>query len=177
MRVWLDKVREQPFRWQEERVVDLAEVGHPDLVGLGPVEWLGEVVFADPSFLLTGSYSYEQTLACTRCLRPIVEPVRGDLQLVVVPGPEPVADGEHALLEEDLGVVHAPGGELDLDPLLLEQLQLEVPMKPLCRPDCPGMCPSCGADLVDGACECRREDVDPRWAALRGLRSGPEGGD
>ncbi len=63
------------------------------------------------------------------------------------------------------------GETLETDPLLLEQLQLNVPMKPLCRPDCQGLCPTCGADRNEDACSCEERSADPRWAALAALKS------
>jgi uncharacterized protein len=58
---------------------------------------------------------------------------------------------------------------LETEPVLIEQLQLNIPMKPLCRPDCAGLCPTCGADLNQGACACAKP-ADPRWDRLAALR-------
>ena len=60
---------------------------------------------------------------------------------------------------------------LETDPILIEQLQLNVPMKPLCRVDCKGLCPECGAELNAGACPCGETKVDPRWGTLAALKS------
>ena len=60
---------------------------------------------------------------------------------------------------------------VDLEPLARESLILDLPLAPLCRDDCRGLCPTCGADLNQGACDCPVETVDPRWAALDVLRS------
>jgi uncharacterized protein len=60
-------------------------------------------------------------------------------------------------------------GWLDLGPLLREQAWVDIPMKPLCRPDCQGLCPQCGADLNHESCECDRTEIDPRLAILRDL--------
>jgi len=61
--------------------------------------------------------------------------------------------------------------ELDLAELAGEQLQLAVPMKPLCHNGCPGLCPRCGADLNLGRCACA-PGTDERWASLHGWRPG-----
>ncbi len=60
--------------------------------------------------------------------------------------------------------------ELDVGGLLWEQLLLALPVKPLCRPDCKGICPICGGDLNKGSCQCKTEEGDPRMAVLRGLK-------
>ena len=58
---------------------------------------------------------------------------------------------------------------LDLEPLVRDALLLELPLAPLCTEDCAGLCPSCGADRNETQCDCRVDDTDPRWAALRSL--------
>jgi uncharacterized protein len=179
MRIWLDQVREEPFNWDETESVAPVTLDRPELLGLGPVAWSGEVVFADSGFLLRARLSYEQTLGCIRCLKPLVEHTDSEVELMLV-----VADrhersgGEYALAESELGVMVVDGGVFEARPLLLEQLQLNIPMKPLCRPDCRGLCPECGADLNAGACGCAEQAVDPRWAALAALKdsSNPDRG-
>ena len=59
--------------------------------------------------------------------------------------------------------------EIDLGQLMREQFYLSLPMKPLCREDCQGLCGQCGIDLNDDTCECPAP-VDPRWAKLTELR-------
>ncbi|HVS02489.1 MAG TPA: DUF177 domain-containing protein [Thermoanaerobaculia bacterium] len=174
MRVRLDKVRDQPFRWDQTETVDPARLEHSDVLALSPVSWRGEIRFTDPGFLLTASYSYEQTLPCQRCLEPLVEPVSGSFQLLLLPAAEGAGGGERELKEEELGVVPVHGEEVEVQPLLLEQLQLNVPMKPLCRIECRGLCPTCGADRNRGPCGCVERDVDPRWEALAALKRAPE---
>jgi uncharacterized protein len=171
MRVRLEQVREKPFRWDDTEAVEAAEIGHPDLQSVSPVRWRGEIRFVDPGFLLTASYQYQQTLSCQRCLEPLTEPVAQDLQLLFVPGPSAGHDGEHELSAEDLGVVEVEeDAEVDLRPLLLEQIQLNVPMKPLCRAACKGICPQCGKDLNQGDCDCEKVEIDPRWEALKAFQ-------
>jgi uncharacterized protein len=175
MQVRLEQVRDTPFLWDETETVNAAEIGNADVQALSPVRWRGEIRFADPGYLLTATYSYQQTLSCQRCLEPVVETVEQPLQLLLVPGAQSPAGGEHALAEVELGVVEVPeDDEVDLRPLLLEQLQLNVPMKPLCRDACAGLCPQCGANLNAGACGCEKEEIDPRWKALEAFREKPK---
>ncbi len=61
-----------------------------------------------------------------------------------------------------------PAFDLDLRDALREYLLIAEPLKPLCRPDCAGLCPTCGANLNDGACSCAPA-VDKRWGALAGF--------
>jgi uncharacterized protein len=61
------------------------------------------------------------------------------------------------------------GDQLDLEPLARDAVLLELPQAPLCREDCMGLCPACGADLNEGPCGCPTER-DPRWGVLDTLR-------
>lgn len=171
MQIWLDQVREEPFNWEETKSVAPETLDRPELVALDPVWWKGQVVFADPGYFLRARLSYEQTLSCDRCLKPIVDRAESDVELLILVERNQRAAGEHELQERDLGVVHVVDEILETDPLLLEQLQLNIPMKPLCRPDCQGLCPVCGADRNEAACSCEEKTTDPRWAALAALKS------
>lgn len=171
MQIWLDQVREEPFDWEETKSVSPEVLERPELIALGPVWWKGRVNFADPGYYLRARLSYEQTLSCNRCLKPIVERVEPDVELVILVEDNPGAAGEHELQERELGVLYLDGEVLETDPILLEQLQLNIPMKPLCQADCKGLCAVCGTDLNTGACSCEERTPDPRWAALAALKS------
>lgn len=175
MRIRLDDLREKPFRWDETVETDAESLDSPDVVVLGPVHWRGEIAFTDPGFLLTSSYDYEQTLSCMRCLAPVPQRVEEDLTLLFVRETESTEDAELELSGEDLGLVHVDGEELELMPFLVEQLQLNVPMKPLCREACAGLCSECGANLNEGPCGCEQERVDPRWQGLAALKDRLDG--
>ncbi|HVS16206.1 MAG TPA: DUF177 domain-containing protein [Thermoanaerobaculia bacterium] len=170
MRVLLEQVRESPVEWQEDLELSADRFGDSDLVAVGPISCRGRISFVDPGFLIEAELRYEQTLACDRCLEPVVLPVRERFQMLAVKvGQEGEVVEELELKQEDLDVV-VVGEELDTDPLVIEQIQLNVPMKPLCSESCRGLCPTCGGDLNRGACGCPAPEGDPRWAVLGALR-------
>jgi uncharacterized protein len=171
MQIWLDQVRDEPFNWDETQSVSPGALECPELLDLGPVAWRGQLVYADPGYFLRARLSYEQTLSCNRCLKPIVDHAESEVELMILVERHPEAGGEHALHERELGQLYVPDEVLETDPILIEQLQLNIPMKPLCREDCKGLCPVCGADLNAGACSCEESRTDPRWAALAALKS------
>jgi len=187
MRIWLDQVREEPFSWDETESIEPQALDRPELLALGPVAWHGSLVYTDPGYLLRGRLSYDQTLACIRCLRPHVASTSAEVELLVVveahhkkaqkpPRTSGPAEGEETeLAEGDLDTLVVAEEVLDTRPILIEQLQLNLPMKPLCRPDCRGLCPRCGADLNSGRCACAEPETDPRWAALASLKGRMEG--
>jgi len=176
MRIFLEQVRREPVSWDEEVRVRVDELDRGDVLELTPVRWRGRISATEiderEGFYLSAHLAYEQTLACQRCLEPVRQPVAADAALLLVrDAPQPM-EGDHQLGEEELGIVHLDSEVFETRPLLLEQMQLAVPMKPLCREDCQGLCPSCGADLNAGTCDCKDDWVDPRWAALAKLKSG-----
>jgi uncharacterized protein len=176
--IHLDRVRREPLVWDETVEIEAAALDRDELVALGPIRWRGRVSFADPSFYLRARLEYRQTLRCGRCLTEVEQPVAADVELLLEveePARHRGGDEEIELHEQDLGVVFLEGEVFDTRPLLVEQLQLNVPMKPVCREDCRGLCPQCGADLSQGDCSCGGQPPDPRWAALAALRDRQEG--
>lgn len=168
MIIQLDRIREEPYRWEERVAVSAASLDREILSELGEVEWSGEVARTARGFRLTAHLRTVQTLNCTRCLKPVEQPVESDLELMVLVQPSVPAVGEIRLQPSDLGVLLVDEPEIDTRPILLEQLQLAVPMSVLCRPDCAGLCPRCGADRNERP-RCCEAEVDPRWEALKDL--------
>lgn len=169
----IDQGGGEPFTWSEEVTVPASVLGREEIEAIGPVRWRGEIRRIDSGYLLRAELAYDQTLACQRCLGHVVEPVDQEIELLLVRHEPGAEEEERELEDEDLGVMVIDGDEVDLRPLLVEQMQLEVPMRPLCREECAGLCPTCGANLNEiegGDCGCERETVDPRWAGLASLR-------
>jgi uncharacterized protein len=104
---------------------------------------------------------------CRRCLGE----VRGELAVEVREIYEPRTAGEEAeLIEAEEETYPLMGDQLDLMPLARDAVLLNLPLAPLCRDDCAGLCPTCGWDRNEGQCGCPAEDPDPRWATLDALR-------
>jgi len=175
MRLHLDRERDEPLLWEETVRLDPAELGQDLLVELGPIEVSGRVELLDPEFRVEMDLRYEQALACTRCLQPVRTQVEAhtDLQVVTRPvdrrgaaPPQP----EVELEKDQLGILTVVGEHLETEPLIAEQVLLEVPMKPLCRADCKGLCPRCGADRNATPECCEEPSTGERWEALGALR-------
>lgn len=96
---------------------------------------------------------------CVRCLDPLERTLEAGFQELYAYSAEDAAEDDH-VLEGDL---------LDLEPVLRDAVVLALPLQPVCRDDCPGLCPECGERLGDDAGH-KHEAVDPRWAALMKLR-------
>jgi uncharacterized protein len=117
--------------------------------------------------LVTGSVRGQAVGECGRCLDEVTEAVDVTLaELFVYPERAAVAaqDGD----EDDEDLRELDGDFLDLEPALRDAVVPMLPFQPVCRPDCPGLCPVCGARLADEPGH-SHETLDPRWAALGGL--------
>ena len=171
MKVRLDQIVDEPCRWRETRSVPVESLECPQLLELGVVGWEGEIVRASPGFRLTAQVRYRQTLECPRCLGRSPSEVEARVELLIQPQSKEPVVGELELEESDLGVLFVEGDTLDTEPILMEQIQLNVPMRQLCRQDCAGLCPQCGIDRNVDSCDCEDQAVDPRWAALAGFRN------
>lgn len=115
--------------------------------------------------LARGRYQARVELECSRCLQRFVQDLAGGLDWAFRP-PEAPRGEEVRLADDELDVIFYSGGDVDLDKALRDELSLSLPMAPLCRPDCPGLCPVCGKEQTSDACGCRSKKVDPRWAKL-----------
>lgn len=100
------------------------------------------------------------TVECVRCLEDAHVPLTLEMDEMFYYPPVSAPPGE---------LVVGENGFIDLAPLARELALLSVPMQPLCRPDCQGLCMVCGQNLNEGDCGCEEDDVDPRLAALKEL--------
>ena len=111
--------------------------------------------------LATGEVEGGATFVCARCLKEMPADVTVDItELFYAPG--------HGEGEED--AYRVVGTDIDLEPAVRDAVTLALPLNPVCKEDCKGLCATCGKDLNFEGCVCRADDVDPRWAALDALR-------
>jgi uncharacterized protein len=121
-------------------------------------------------FRLVGTARTELELVCSRCLEPFRMPFDGQFDLRYLPASELAHEDEREVGEDDLDTSYYRDDQIDLNELLREQFYLALPMKPLCREQCAGLCPQCGTNLNTGRCQCTPGWVDPRLAPLGTLK-------
>lgn len=110
---------------------------------------------------------------CGRCLEPLIIPVDSEFKYTLVPAPKEAGGTEIELSPDsvdEINIGYYKEDEVELDPIILEQIVLQIPIKPLCREACRGLCPQCGADLNVEACECRADAGDLRFAVLKDFK-------
>jgi uncharacterized protein len=131
-----------------------------------PLRVKGRLSTAGPGqYYWHGTIEGDVAMECRRCLGDASAHVSEDAHLIFAEaGTEGVEDDPDVFLIDDRAT------ELDLRPALREQWLLHAPGFALCRDDCKGLCPTCGAELNHGSCDCAPASVDPHWEGLRKLR-------
>jgi uncharacterized protein len=109
---------------------------------------------------------------CSRCLRSYSFPLNKDFDFVLSPDPSKSGRKVEELKREDLGLSYYSSDEINLAPLIREQVLLALPTRPLCKENCRGLCAGCGVNLNDEPCVCMTSTADPRMAIFRTLKVG-----
>ncbi len=146
--------------------VNAADYGYEELVLVSPLDFKGEIEHTAPYFRLNGQLAAELKLMCSRCLGEFVLALDVPISEVYTNKAEAMPEPEDDEADE---IGFFEGDEIDIAPALLKALFLELPMRPLCREACKGICPECGADLNKGDCSCCVDNVDFRLEKLKTL--------
>ena len=176
-------VADGPFVWNvagllgdvdgADRVYDIADaqIELPDELTLAePISGRVRLTHTNRGVLAQAALRTALATECVRCLRPTIVPLDLSIEDEFLPSldlttgkPVPVDDEPEALRLSD-------HHELDLEPSVFDAISLGEPIAPLDRPDCPGLCPTCGLPLDEGAHDHPDDDIDPRLEALRAFR-------
>lgn len=139
--------------------------------GFSSVHGEVKLVLTNRSILATGKFNTLADCTCSRCLEEFQYPLEFELSEEFFPtgdilkgAPSPVAKAE----EED-GFIIGEDHILDLSEALRQNMIIGLPVKPVCKPECAGLCQKCGQNLNIGQCGCSVEQIDPRWSPLKKL--------
>lgn len=130
-------------------------IGVPDD---GRLEVDGLLESVHEGILASGSARVPLEGECSRCLDPIAQELEVEFRELFAYS---VVDTDDCAVED---------GHIDLEPVIRDAIVLALPFQPVCREDCPGLCPQCGAHLVDDPAHTHGPQVDGRWSALGGMR-------
>src|ERR1035437_8702213 len=118
---------------------------------------------------LRGRFAGQFLVPCVRCIEPVQIPMDGEFDLIFRPIGADADAPERSITAPETEIGYYLKDSLALEDVLREQVLLALPVRTLCKPDCKGLCPRCGADRNSQACTC--VGGDPRWEALADLRS------
>jgi len=137
-----------------------------DVRQLEPLEVRATAELVDGQIRIVGDLRTRLEMVCARCLEPVAEEISRDFDLTYRPVNLIARDEEVHLKSDDTEVGFFEGEGLFLADVLAEQVLLALPMKVICRSDCRGLCPQCGANLNAEECRCESHASDPRLASL-----------
>ena len=165
----LDSVLAEPVEFEFDLPFSVASLDREPLVAISPVRLGGRISRIEGGFALDGEVAFTARLECSRCLADYPFEFDEPFSLLLYPRKETGVE-EREIERRELDVSYYDSEVLSLHPVAEERIQLALPMKPLCREECAGLCPTCGQDRNARPCDCRSEAVDPRWNALRELQ-------
>ena len=145
--------------YSREFSFDIPEIQLEDLL-LRDLQGTTLVTRTPQGLLFTVTLEAVTPAVCVRCLTPFLQVLRVDFTELYAFAPK--HQSESGLLFPETGIV-------DIGPLVREYMWLEMPIQPLCRPDCRGLCPVCGANQNEVTCHHDTQEVDPRLAVLQSL--------
>jgi uncharacterized protein len=118
---------------------------------------------------LRGRFAGNFEVPCARCVEPVEIPLAADFDLIFRPVAADADAAERSITPQETEIGYYQKDSLVLEDVLREQVLLSLPVRTLCKPDCKGLCPRCGANRNRQDCSC--VGSDPRWEALADLRS------
>ncbi|MBI2849974.1 MAG: DUF177 domain-containing protein [Chloroflexi bacterium] len=136
-----------------------------------PLQGTARLMRTDHGILVKGTIKTESELTCSRCLNVFKCPLALNIEEEYFPTIDMVTGAPLAPPDDPASFTIDEHNILDLTEAVRQYALLTIPMKPLCHPDCAGLCPTCGANLNQAQCSCPPQPPDSRWAALRELVS------
>lgn len=156
--------------WASYSEEDL-ELQNKDFELIGALDLYIQAYKSGKNVRLTLEATYKLKLTCARCLENFEKEFKETETYYIKVGKEPFSE-EKSLKDRDIFTQFIENDEIDVVPFIREIVILSVPMKPLCKPDCKGLCPVCGANWNYVTCEhMNQTKVDPRMSKLLELKS------
>jgi len=159
------------IRFDETFAPGLIDFTGEDLEQSSPLRATGVAELADSEgqVRVQGTYTVEMEAVCDRCLVRSRFPLNAGFDLYYRPASEVPQEDEVEIDAGEAEIGFYEGGGLELEDILREQVVLALPMQRVCSESCKGICPVCGKNRNEVACDCRVQQTDDRWGALRGL--------
>ena len=142
----------------------------PDIAPLTTLDGTVQMIRTGDGVLVLGQLHASLELNCSRCLDPFAMPIKFSLEEEFHPTIDINTGANLPVAEDDEAATRINAHhEIDLTEVVRQDLLLAMPTRPICRSKCLGLCPSCGKNLNQGSCNCVRDEIDPRWEALKQL--------
>jgi uncharacterized protein len=133
-------------------------------------QFRGKVSSSNLQTFVRGEIKTTVELNCNRCLKILVKELDFSFQNAYILAEDYTKEAEFELEKKDLEISIFEGDKIDLREVAGEQIALVLPTQILCNDKCKGLCEKCGANLNLIDCNCKENEVDPRWSALKNLK-------
>ncbi len=171
MFIEIEDLKPEPLQVRHTYAPGQLSLKHPDAYLSGAIETEFVLAHRDRDLHIGGTVATGIGYRCSRCLKECSLPLTAKFDLFYLPQPKWLkTDEEIKLRYEDMDIAYYDGIRFDVDLMVLEQIELSMPMKFVCREECKGLCFNCGADLNEGPCGCTAQQPDSRLAALLEFR-------
>lgn len=162
MRLLVDNIPEEGMDLVFDADPQTVDLGGEEKNVRGAISVRARVDRSGQKIMIASSLSALLSLQCSRCLCELLSPVEAHFRVTYIPTADLLVKEERELKKDELDVYFYKNDVIELDDTIREQIVLSIPMQPLCRPHCLGLCPVCGRDRNQKACSCRDKDAD-QW--------------
>jgi uncharacterized protein len=162
-----------PQTYHRTYTFEPGELNRDEVAGIGPLTIDASARKGDlpGEYLVDGASRFTADLDCSRCAEGYPFASNSEFHLRFRPRPQVTSESEEIEIGSDeLDVEFYAGRSIPLRDLAAEQVQLSIPMKPLCNEQCLGLCPQCGGNRNRERCSCETAVADQRWGALHNIR-------
>jgi uncharacterized protein len=164
-------LKKEPLYFRHVFPIGEIKFFHEDAALNQPVAADFVLTHKDRDLRVDGTIETNIRFKCSRCAKEFSRSFAASFDLTYLPQPKWTnQNAEIELKYEDMDVAYYDGVALDVNLLVLEQIELAMPMKFVCREDCKGLCYKCGADLNEGMCSCKSEETNSRLSVLLEFR-------
>jgi len=163
----IESLKPEPFHVRHIFPAGEIQFSHEDAVLKEPVNTDFTLDHKDRDLHIAGTVETAIRFICSRCIKEFNKDISAEFDLSYMPQPEWSEENvEVELKYKDMEVAFYDGIAFDVNMMVLEQIELAMPMKFVCREDCKGLCYQCGADLNEGMCSCSSDKGDSRLSVL-----------
>lgn len=155
--------------------IEIHSIENAETLGISPSEAVlddnvhieAKITSEWPAFFVDGSIKTVLNLMCSRCAVEFAYNVDTFFHCHEEPASLASTEGSLYLLKRDMDIDHYAGNTIEVNDIFREQLMLAVPIHPLCKPDCCGLCPNCGHNLNIGPCNCHIEETGSPFSVIK----------
>lgn len=171
MKIIVSEIPEQGSEFKFKEPVEEFDLSGEEIVLREPVTVKLNANKIGSKIVVHGMIQTLIQLECSRCLEEFFIHIDEPFSAIFLPDIERPKDADLELESEDLDISFYNGQSIDLMALLREQILLAVPMNPVCRVNCRGLCPECGQNLNESRCVCSSTKGEMRWSKLKNSKN------